>query len=88
LPTRGVSPASPAAALLPAASSLVNPRGDAAVQLARGKASPGHGDCVSGVKVAARASQGAGHGERRLELHRLAGMARDCGISQFHGARG
>ena len=28
------------------------------------------------VKVAVKASQGAGHGERRLELHRRAGMVR------------
>jgi hypothetical protein len=88
LPARGFSPASPAAVLLPAVSSLVNPRGGAGVQLGRGKASPGHGDCVGGVKVAARASQGAGHGERWLELHRCAGMAWGCGISQFRGARG
>jgi hypothetical protein len=88
LPTRGVSPASPAAVLLPVASSLVNPRGGVGVQLGRGKASPSHGDYVGGVKVAARASQGAGHGERRLELHRRAGMARGCSISQFCGARG
>ena len=34
----------------------VSPRGGAGVRLGRGKASLGHGDCVSGVKVAARAS--------------------------------
>ena len=44
----------------------VSPRGGSGVRLGRGKASPGHGDCVCGVKVAARAFQGAGHGERRL----------------------
>jgi hypothetical protein len=49
LSARGVSPASPAAALLPAASSLVNLHGGAGVQLGRGKASLGHGDHDAGV---------------------------------------
>ena len=44
----------------------VSPCGGAGVRLGRGKTSPGHGDCVCGVKVATRAPQGAGHGERRL----------------------
>ena len=34
----------------------VSPRGGAGVRLGRGKASLGHSDCVSGVKVVARAS--------------------------------
>jgi hypothetical protein len=66
----------------------VSPYGGAGVRLGRGKTYLGHGDCVGGVKVAARASQGASHGERRLELHRRAGMVRGYGISQFYGARG
>jgi len=48
-------------------------RGGAGVRLGRGKTSLGHGDYVCGVKVVAKAPQGAGHGERRLELHRRAG---------------
>ena len=66
----------------------VSPRGSAGVRLERGKASSGHGDCVCGVKGAARASQGVGHGDRRLKLHRRAGRRGCCGIGHFCGARG
>ena len=84
----GCSPVFPAAVLLPAASSLRASYGSVGVRLGGGKASSRCGDCVGGVKVAARASQGAGHGERWLELHRRARMARGCGIGRFCGARG
>ena len=70
------SSVSPAAVLSPAASSLVSPRGGVGVQLRRGILSSCRGDCDGGVKVAAKASQGAGHGERRLEHNRRAGVAR------------
>ena len=72
----GCSPIFPAAVLLPTASSLRASCGSAGVRLGRGKASSRCGDCVGGVKVAVKASQGAGHDERRLELHRRAGMVR------------
>jgi len=65
----------------------VSPRGGAGVRLGRGIVPSHRGDCDGGVKVAAKASQGAGHGERRLKLHRRAGMARCCGIGRFCGAR-
>ena len=70
------SSVSPAAVLSPAASSLVSPRGGVGVQLRRGKVSSRRGDYDGGVKVVAKASQGAGHGERRLEHNRRAGVAR------------
>jgi len=66
----------------------VSPRGGAGVRLGRGIVPSHHSDCDGGVKVVAKASQGAGHGERRLKLHRCAGMARCCGIGRFCGARG
>ena len=66
----------------------VSPRGSAGVRLERGKASPGHGDYVCGVKGAATASQGVGHSDRRLKLHRRAGRHGCCGIGHFCGAHG
>ena len=66
----------------------VSPRGSAGVRLERGKASLGHGDCICGVKGAATASQGVGHSDRRLKLHRRAGRHGCCGIGHFCGARG
>ena len=66
----------------------MSPRGGSGVRLGRGKASSGHGDCICGVKVAAMASHGAGHGDQRLKLHRRAGRRGCCGIGHFCGARG
>ena len=65
-----------------------SPYDGAGVRLGRGIVPSHRSDCDDGVKVAAKASQGAGHGERRLKLHRRAGMARCCGIGRFCGARG
>ena len=66
----------------------VSPHGGAGVRLGRGIVPSHRCDYDGGVKVAAKASQGAGHGERRLKLHRRAGMAWCCGIGRFCGARG
>ena len=66
----------------------VSPRGSAGVRLERGKASPGHGDCVCEVKGRPELPQGVGHGDRRLKLHRRAGRRGCCGIGHFYGARG
>ena len=52
---------------------LVSPHGSADVRLERGKASPGHGDCVCGVKGRLELPQGVGHGDRRLGVAVLAG---------------
>jgi hypothetical protein len=68
LPARGVFPCFSRGCAFAGGELAGEPRGGAGVQLGRGKASPGHGDYVGGVEVAARASQDAGHGERRLEL--------------------
>ena len=46
------------------------------VQLRWRKASPCHGDCNGGVRTTDGASYVIGHGERRLELNRHAGVAR------------
>jgi len=51
----------------------VSPRGSAGVRLERGKASPGHDDCVCGIKGRPELPQGVGHGDRRLSVAVLAG---------------
>jgi hypothetical protein len=65
----------------------VSPRVGAGVRLVWGNASPGHGDCVCGVKVATRASQGAGHGERWLGDAEARGQGCSIGERVIGGAR-
>ena len=84
----GVFPCSLPGGLHAGGELAVSPRGGAGVRLGRGIVPSHRSNCDGGVKVAAKASQGAGHGERRLKLHRRAGMARCCGIGRFCGARG
>ena len=84
----GVFPCSLSGGLHAGGELAVSPRGGAGVRLGRGIVPSHHSDCDGGVKVVAKASQGAGHSERRLKLHRCAGMARCCGIGRFCGARG
>jgi hypothetical protein len=65
----------------------VSPRAGAGVRLGWGNASLGHGDCVCGIKVATRASQGAGHGERRLGDAGARGQGGSVGERVIGGAR-
>ena len=63
-------------ALPPAMCSSASSRNGLGIQLRWGKASPCHGDCNGGVRATDGAFQVTGHGERRLEHNRCAGMAR------------
>jgi len=58
----GCSPVSPAAMLLPAASSLVSLRGGASAQLTRVEAPPSLGVFIGGVHMACGVPWCAGHG--------------------------
>ena len=69
----GVFPCSLPGGLHTGGELAVSPHGGAGVRLGRGIVPSHRSDCDSGVKVAAKASQGAGHGERWLKLHRRAG---------------
>jgi len=51
-------------------------RNGSGIQLRWGKASPRHGDCNGGVRTTDGASYVTGHGARRLDHNRRAGMVR------------
>ena len=84
----GVSPVSYHGGAPAGGELTVSPRGGAGVRLGRGKASLGHGDCVSGVKVAARASPRCWPRRAAARAPPAAKMARGYSIGRFCGARG
>ena len=63
-------------ALPPATCSPASSRNGSGIQLRWGKASPRHGDCNGGVRTTDGASYVTGHGARRLDHNRRAGMVR------------